>query len=192
MRRCTTTHPLFLSACLLRSPHLTVSLSGLDNAGKTTILKALTGDDIHSISPTLGFNIQTLTFPPHYRLNIWDVGGQQTIRSYWRNYYEQTDGLIFVIDTTDPARLTEVRTELHALLTQERLAGASLLVMANKQDVVGAVGLGEVSGVLEVEKLSAGNRHCRLMACSAMTGAGLQEGMEWIVNDIAARIYMMD
>ena len=167
-------------------------LSGLDNAGKTTILKALTGDDIHSISPTLGFNIQTLTFPPHYRLNVWDVGGQQTIRSYWRNYYEQTDGLIFVIDCTDGRRLDEVRTELHALLQQEKLAGASLLVMANKQDVSGTMSLDEVARALEVEKLSAGNRHCQLTACSAMTGAGLQEGMEWIVADIAARIYMMD
>ena len=120
------------------------------------------------------------------------MGGQQTIRSYWRNYYEQTDGLIFVIDSTDGRRLDEVRSELHALLTQERLAGASLLVMANKQDVSGALSLTEVASALDVEKLSAGNRHCRLIACSAMTGVGLQEGMEWIVGDIAARIYMMD
>ena len=46
---------------------------GLDNAGKTTILKKFTGEDISTISPTLGFNIQTLTYQG-YSLNVWDVG----------------------------------------------------------------------------------------------------------------------
>lgn len=61
---------------------------GLDNAGKTTIVKKFNGDDITSIEPTLGFNIKTLLYKG-YQLNVWDVGGQQTIRSYWRNYFEQ-------------------------------------------------------------------------------------------------------
>lgn len=61
---------------------------GLDNAGKTTIVKKFNGDDIEAIEPTLGFNIKTLEYKG-YQLNIWDVGGQQTIRSYWRNYFEQ-------------------------------------------------------------------------------------------------------
>ena len=120
-------------------------LSGLDNAGKTTILKAIMGEDISLVSPTLGFNIQTLLFPPRYRLNVWDVGGQQTIRSYWRNYYEQTDGLLFVVDSADTARLSEVKAELHGLLKQEKLAGASLLVFANKQDLQGAESLQQIA-----------------------------------------------
>ena len=61
---------------------------GLDNAGKTTILKRINGEDIDTIEPTLGFNIKTLHFKG-YKLNVWDVGGQKTIRSYWRNYFEQ-------------------------------------------------------------------------------------------------------
>lgn len=61
---------------------------GLDNAGKTTIVKKFNGDDISAIEPTLGFNIKTLEYKG-YKLNVWDVGGQQTIRSYWRNYFEQ-------------------------------------------------------------------------------------------------------
>lgn len=61
---------------------------GLDNAGKTTIVKKFNGDDINAIEPTLGFNIKTLEYKG-YKLNVWDVGGQQTIRSYWRNYFEQ-------------------------------------------------------------------------------------------------------
>ena len=117
----------------------------MDNAGKTTVLKAFNGEDISSVSPTLGFNIQTLLFPPHYRLNVWDVGGQQTIRSYWRNYFEQTDGLVFVVDSADARRMEEVRDELRALLQQEKLAGASLLVLANKQDLPGALSLDQIA-----------------------------------------------
>jgi ADP-ribosylation factor-like protein 2 len=79
---------------------------GLDNAGKTTILKKFNGEDISTISPTLGFNIKTLEHRG-YKLNVWDVGGQQTIRSYWRNYFEQTDGLVWVVDSADARRLQD-------------------------------------------------------------------------------------
>ena len=67
---------------------LRLLMVGLDNAGKTTIVKRINGEDVSTISPTLGFNIKTMSFLG-YRLNIWDVGGQKTLRSYWRNYYEQ-------------------------------------------------------------------------------------------------------
>jgi GTPase SAR1 family protein len=54
-----------------------------------------------------------------YSLNIWDVGGQKTIRSYWRNYFEQTDGLVWVVDSSDVRRLDDCRAELHNLLKEE-------------------------------------------------------------------------
>lgn len=101
---------------------------GLDNAGKTTILKKINGEDIDEISPTLGFNIKTLEFGG-YKLNFWDVipsslqvqvGGQTSIRSYWRNYFEQTDGLVWVVDSADrPDRLEICKQELKALLQEE-------------------------------------------------------------------------
>ena len=92
-----------------------VLILGLDNAGKTTILKKFNGEDIEEISPTLGFNIKTLEFE-QYKLNVWDVGGQKTIRAYWRNYFESTDALIWVVDSSDKIRLEDCRKELHALL----------------------------------------------------------------------------
>ena len=82
-----------------------------------------------------------------YRLNIWDVGGQKTLRSYWRNYYEQTDALIWVVDTTDLHRLEDCRDELHNLLKEERLAGATLLIFANKQDLAGSLSLAQLQKV---------------------------------------------
>ncbi len=44
-----------------------------------------------------------------YKLNIWDIGGQKTLRPYWRNYYEKTDALIWVVDSADLARLNDCR-----------------------------------------------------------------------------------
>ena len=95
---------------------------GLDNAGKTTIVKRINGEDISTISPTLGFNIKTMQYQ-QYRLNIWDVGGQKTLRSYWRNYYEQTDGMIWVVDAADVRRLEDCREELQKLLQVRRQDG---------------------------------------------------------------------
>lgn len=91
---------------------------GLDNAGKTTIVKKFNGESTDEISPTLGFNIKTLDFN-EYKLNIWDVGGQQTLRSYWRNYFEETDGLIWVVDSADTTRLQDCKNELQKLLSEE-------------------------------------------------------------------------
>lgn len=76
--------------------------------GKTTVVKFLSGDDISTVSPTLGFNIKTLQ-RNGYSVNIWDVGGQKTLRSYWRNYFEATDGLVWVVDSADKVRCVMVR-----------------------------------------------------------------------------------
>lgn len=92
--------------------------SGLDNAGKTTIVKRIMGEDVTTVSPTLGFIIKTIDYEG-YKLNIWDVGGQKTLRSYWRNYFEKTDALIWVVDATDRLRIDDCRTELHGLLQEE-------------------------------------------------------------------------
>ena len=95
-----------------------ILMLGLDNAGKTTVVKKFNGEDIDLISPTLGFNIKTLEYRG-FKLNIWDVGGQTSLRSYWRNYFEQTDGLIWVVDSADRMRLRDCKAELQALLQQE-------------------------------------------------------------------------
>jgi ADP-ribosylation factor-like protein 2 len=164
---------------------------GLDNAGKTTILRKFCGLCISNIEPTLGFHIQTLLHCG-YTLNVWDIGGQKSIRAYWRNYFEQTDGLIWVVDSADRIRLEACRTALEELLQQDKLAGASLLIFANKQDIQGAMSSQEIASVLGLETNEAyKNRHWSIQSCSAVTGEGLVAGMDWVVNDIASRIFML-
>ena len=116
---------------------------GLDNAGKTTILRALSDEDITHITPTQGFNIKSLIHEG-FKLNVWDIGGQSTIRPYWRNYFDHTDALVYVIDSADRRRITECSQELTTLLTEEKLAGIPLLVFANKQDLLQALPADEV------------------------------------------------
>jgi ADP-ribosylation factor-like protein 2 len=166
-----------------------ILMVGLDNAGKTTIVKKFNGEAIDTIEPTLGFNIKTMDYRG-YKLNIWDVGGQKTLRSYWRNYFEATDGMVWVVDSADRRRLGDCAEELQNLLVQEKLAGASLLVLANKQDLAGALTLKEIGETLRLDSIT--NRHWQIVSCSAVSGQGLVEGIDWIVSDVASRIYMLD
>merc|ERR1712146_481652 len=117
--------------------------AGLDNSGKTSILKRLSDEDITHIMPTQGFNIKSLLHEG-FKLNVWDIGGQKTIRPYWKNYFENTDALIYVVDSSDRRRLEEAGEELAELLVEDKLGGVPLLVFANKQDLISAVPADEI------------------------------------------------
>ena len=117
---------------------------GLDNAGKTTILKKLSDEDPTNTTPTQGFNIKSLQ-QDGFKLNVWDIGGQKAIRPYWKNYYKNTDSLVFVVDSADKRRLKEAAEQLKSILVEEELANVPLLVFANKQDLLSAMEAEEVS-----------------------------------------------
>lgn len=153
-------------------------------------MKKVCGEDVSEISPTVGFNIKSLSYNG-FNLNLWDVGGQKSIRTYWRNYFEQTDGVIWVVDSVDRWRLEECKNQLRDLMGQEKLAGASLLIFANKQDLGGALSLENIAQSLELDSEEISGRHWKIFSCSAMTGDGLEAGFNWLVDDIASRIFMM-
>ncbi|MGH0118700.1 UNVERIFIED_CONTAM: hypothetical protein FKN15_027783 [Acipenser sinensis] len=67
-----------------------IVLLGLDNAGKTTLLKKLASEDVSTITPTQGFNIKSVA-SNGMKLNVWDIGGQRKIRPFWKKYLENTD-----------------------------------------------------------------------------------------------------
>lgn len=157
---------------------------GLDNSGKTTILKKLSDEDISQISPTQGFNIKSLMHDG-FKLNVWDIGGQKSIRPYWRNYYDQTDALIYVIDSADRRRIEETAIELQQLLDEEKLSHVPVLVMANKQDLLNALDAKELTTELNLHELR--DRVWNILPCSARTGEGLQEGMEWLVEQVNSK-----
>ncbi len=135
--------------------------------------------------PTQGFNIKSV-MKDGFKLNVWDVGGQREIRPYWRNYFDNTDALVYVVDSADRSRLEEVNTELSRLLLEEdKLAGVPLLVFANKQDLLSALSAADISIGLGLPDIK--DRAWQIQSCSAKTGEGLPEGMEWLIKVVADR-----
>merc|ERR1712066_339999 len=116
------------------------------------ILKKMSEEDISHIMPTQGFNIKSLV-QDGFKLNVWDIGGQKTIRPYWSNYFESSDALVYVIDSSDKRRLDESGGELKELLAEDKLAGIPLLIFANKQDLQQACPADEISKELKLSEI---------------------------------------
>ncbi|KAL9119676.1 MAG: hypothetical protein Q9187_003769 [Circinaria calcarea] len=172
----------------LKDKEMRILMLGLDNAGKTTIVKKIMNEDVNTVSPTLGFIIKTIDYDG-YKLNILgDVGGQKTLRSYWRNYFEKTDALIWVVDATDRLRMEDCREELSGLLLEERLMGASLLVFSNKTDVGGCMTDDEIRKGLQLDSIK--THPWKIIQCSAITGFHLTDGLRWVVQDAKDRLFL--
>ena len=133
--------------------------------------------------PTQGFNIKSLMHDG-FKLNVWDIGGQRTIRPYWRNYFDNCDALVYVIDSADERRLEETGFELNELLEEDTLSGIPLLLFANKQDLISALDPADIADGLNLYAIR--DRQWQIQACSAKTGDGLEEGMKWVVDSISS------
>lgn len=106
-----------------------------DNAGKTTLLYRLKMGEVVTTIPTIGFNVESVKYG-QLTFDVWDLGGQTSIRPYWRSYYANTAAVVFVVDSTDIERLEIAADELRSMLNEDELRDAALLVFANKQDQV--------------------------------------------------------
>ncbi|KAJ1643446.1 Arf GTPase arl1 [Coemansia erecta] len=158
-----------------------ILILGLDGAGKTTILYRMQIGEVVSTIPTIGFNVETVSYK-NIKFQVWDLGGQTSIRPYWRCYYANTDAVIYVVDSCDRDRIGTSRDELAAMLSEDELQQSVLLVFANKQDMKGAMSAAEISEALGLPRLR--NRQWGIYKTSALKGEGLSEGLDWLVNAI--------
>src|SRR3990167_1268644 len=160
-----------------------ILMLGLDAAGKTTILYQFKEKECIRTIPTIGFNVETIQMNK-INLTVWDIGGQNKIRSLWEHYYEGSTAVIWVLDASDNERFDEACFELHKVMLHRALRGAVLLVLANKSDLVqGSESLDEkVRNNLDLDKL--GLRKCMVQPCSATTGVGLDCGMKWLCENL--------
>ncbi|KAF2763979.1 ARF/SAR superfamily [Teratosphaeria nubilosa] len=170
-----------LSKLLWSKKEIRILILGLDGAGKTTLLYRLKIGEVVTTVPTIGFNVESVTYK-NLNFNVWDLGGQTSIRPYWRCYYSNTAAVVFVIDSTDVDRLGTAGEELRSMLAEEELRDAALLVFANKQDQPGAKGAGDISEALKLGILK--DRNWSIVGCSAIDGRGVNEGMDWLVQTV--------
>ncbi|KAG6468860.1 hypothetical protein ZIOFF_073554 [Zingiber officinale] len=169
---------------LFAKKEMRILMVGLDAAGKTTILYKLKLGEIVTTIPTIGFNVETVEYK-NISFTVWDVGGQDKIRPLWRHYFQNTQGLIFVVDSNDRDRVVEARDELHRMLNEDELRDAVLLVFANKQDLPNAMNAAEITDKLGLHSLR--QRHWYIQSTCATSGEGLYEGLDWLSNNIASK-----
>lgn len=111
-----------------------ILLLGLDNAGKTTILyKMKINETLHTV-PTVGFNVETVNYK-NLEFTIWDIGGQDTLRPLWHHYYQGSDAVIYVLDSSDEERMGKAKETLEAVICSEELKNVPVLIFANKMDI---------------------------------------------------------
>mmetsp|Transcript_12511 Transcript_12511/g.38203 ORF Transcript_12511/g.38203 Transcript_12511/m.38203 type:complete len:180 (-) Transcript_12511:166-705(-) len=158
-----------------------ILMLGLDNAGKTSILYRLKDGAHIKTVPTIGFNVETLEIN-NIQMQVWDLGGQASIRPYWRSYYQRQEAIIFVVDSTDTERLAVAKDELLSILEEDELQEAVICVFANKQDVRNALDAAAVAEGLSLNTVD--NRTWTIIGTSATKGTGLDEGLTWLSNNI--------
>ncbi|KAJ0030046.1 hypothetical protein Pint_12572 [Pistacia integerrima] len=145
---------------LFGSREARILVLGLDNAGKTTILYRLQMGEVVSKIPTIGFNVETLKYK-NIKFQVWDLGGQTSIRPYWRCYFPNTHAVIYVVDSSDTDRILIAKEEFHSIL----------------EDLPDALDAAAVSEALELPKMK--NRQWAIFKTCAVKGEGLYEGLEW-------------
>lgn len=167
-----------------RLPDARVLLLGLDGAGKSTLLYKLKYDERFQTAPTVGFNVEMIDAKQNRKkitVTVWDVGGQKKMREHWKSFYQDTAGLLFVVDCSDKGRFEEAKRELEHTLKNEHLQGLPVVILANKQDVGGALTATEITERFNLRKTCT-NRDWFVQPCSATSGAGLEDGFRRMVH----------
>ncbi|CAF0932503.1 unnamed protein product [Adineta steineri] len=167
-----------------------ILMCGLDAAGKTTILYVSKLGQVDTTIPTIGFNVETLTFG-NMCITTWDVGGRDKIRPLWRHYYANTLALIFVVDSNDRERIDEANEQLHLMLKEDELKTIPVLIFANKQDLPNRLTLDEMKEKLNLSKLDETKQKWHLQPTIATTNDGIEQGFEWIANNLESKDDLM-
>ncbi|SMN19189.1 similar to Saccharomyces cerevisiae YMR138W CIN4 GTP-binding protein involved in beta-tubulin (Tub2p) folding [Maudiozyma saulgeensis] len=182
---------------------------GLDNSGKSTIVNRLLPEDEREdkITPTIGFQIKTFTIDNTFNINLWDVGGQNSLRPFWENYFNKTDVLIWCIDISLPVRFNESFSELQNLIVKngDRIGyDCHVVVILNKIDLLDDDDMTNSDIILNIEEkiqnsfnIENGDnmlnsidiinkrREVDFIRCSAISGEGIDAIKEAILSQIS-------
>jgi len=173
----------------LRRREVSVLVVGLDNSGKTSLLNFLRPREARSsdIAPTIGFNVEHFSCKG-LSFTAFDMSGQSRYRTLWGNYYRTTNGIIFVIDSSDKARILIAREEVQQLLAHPDISSRNIpiLFFANKMDIRDALSDVGVSSALGLDGIV--NKSWHICSSNALTGDGIADGIGWLSSAIKTSI----
>ncbi|NWH39666.1 ARL14 protein, partial [Chloropsis hardwickii] len=158
-----------------------IVMLGLDFAGKSTLLYKFRYKDNFLTVRTIGFNVDMIEVGKDFTLTFWDVGGQKKMREFWSNFLEDTSGLLYVVDSFDKQRLEESRREFELILKNESIKNVPVVVLANKQDLSGALNAEEITRRFKMKKYCS-DRNWYVQPCCATTGEGLAEALQRVAT----------
>ena len=157
-----------------------IIILGIQNAGKTTILYRLSLGQLIKTTPTIGSNVEEITYN-NVKFQAWDLGGQESARSVWDVYFLNADAIIYVIDSHDE-NYDESKNQFYKLLKNEMLKDAVILIFANKQDLSGSKNINEIINIYNLSEIKDHIWH--IQPCSAQTGEGLIAGIKWLSDKL--------
>ena len=161
-----------------------IIILGMQNAGKTTILYRLSLGQIVKTTPTIGSNVEELTYN-NVKFQAQDLCGQESTRSVWDVYYMNTDAVVYVIDSQDDEYFEESKAQFHKLIHNQTLKNATILIFANKQDLPGSKDVNKLVQDYEFFKIKDHVWH--IQPCSALKGEGLVTGIKWLSEQLTFR-----
>ncbi|NXG08597.1 ARL14 protein, partial [Sakesphorus luctuosus] len=164
-----------------RAKRANIVMLGLDFAGKSTLLYQLRSKDVSLTVPTIGFNVDMIEMERDFTLTFWDVGGQEKMRQVWSSFLEDVDGLLYVVDSSDKRRLEESRKEFELILKNESTKNVPVVVLANKQDLPGALNAEEITRRFKMKKYCS-DRTWYVQPCCGITGEGLRVALQRVAT----------
>ena len=108
---------------------------GLDDAGKTTLLGVLKDNKVEQWDPTLHAHSEELVIG-NLKLCSVDLGGHETVRKVWMDYFPKVDAIIYLIDIANVARFGESKAEFEKIMNASDLGDIPILILGNKCDKV--------------------------------------------------------
>ncbi|KAG7390243.1 hypothetical protein PHYPSEUDO_008381 [Phytophthora pseudosyringae] len=175
-----------LASALGKKTQVRILVVGLDNSGKTTLVNHLKPkkSQAREVVPTIGFQVEEFT-KSNLNFTVFDMSGQSRYRSLWENYYSDVQAIIYVLDCTDTIRMCVAKDELEQLVQHKELSSKKvpILFFANKMDLPNALTPVECMQLLELDNL--GSKSWHITASNAVTGRGVEEGVEWLADQFA-------
>ena len=153
---------------------------GLDNAGKSALLHVLKTDRVTQTRPTIHPHSEELKMG-NLVLNTYDLGGHETARKIWKDYFPAVNAILFLVDSVDVKRFPEAYKELNDILETPELVNIPIAILGNKIDMAGAVSIEELKAALHYDELMAKeNRPMEVFMTSVTKKIGFSAALEWI------------